>query len=221
MLVFYVFCIILQRFFIRMNMETQQELIVSTASRLFEQFGIRSVSIDNVCTELRISKKTFYSYFSQKEDLVEAVLIYQRSIQHEKFAKLFKNKNAIDSLILSIKEIKKSIGHESIAMCYDLEKYYPKVNEKYEQISRQEMRAGFQKFLLQGIEEGYFRQDLDVELIAFFHALQVKKTFDLMSQDPKKYSKKRLLDFFIDLMIHLIANEKGLKYVEENYNKTE
>jgi hypothetical protein len=25
------------------------------------------------------------------------------------------------------------------------------------------------------------------------------------------------MDFYIDLIIHLIANEKGLKYLEENY----
>jgi AcrR family transcriptional regulator len=202
-------------------METQQELIVSTSSKLFEQFGIRSVSIDNVCAELRISKKTFYSYFPQKEDLVEAVLMHQRSIQYEKFAKLFKNKNAIDSLIISIQEIRRSAGHESVAMCYDLEKYYPKVNEKYEQASKQMMRAGFERFLRQGIDEGYFREDLDVEMIAFFHSLQMKTTFEQMTQDPKKYSKKRIIDFFVDLMIHLIANEKGLKYLEKNYTKTE
>ena len=202
-------------------METQQELIISTASRLFEQFGIRSVSIDNVCNELRISKKTFYNYFPQKEDLVEAVLIYQRNIQHEKFLKIFKNKNAIDSLILTIREIRKTIGQESLAMCNDLEKYYPKVNDKYEQIAREEIRAGFERFLNQGIEEGYFRDDLDVEMIALFHSLQMKKTFEQMSQDPKKYSKKRIFDFFIDLMIHLIANEKGLKYMNEHYNKSE
>ena len=170
-------------------METQQDLIVVTAGRLFEQFGIRSVSIDNVCTELRISKKTFYTYFPQKEDLVEAVLTYQHKAQHEKFSKLLKNKNSIDSLIISIKEVRKSAGHESLALCYDLEKYYPKVNEKFEQIAQQVMQAGFEKFLRQGIEEGYFREDLDVELIALFHSLQIKKTFDLMSQDPKKYSK--------------------------------
>ena len=202
-------------------MESQQEIIVSTASRLFDQFGIRSVSIDNVCNELRISKKTFYNYFPQKEDLVEAVLLYQRKIQHDKFEKLFKNKNAIDSLLLSIKEIRKNAGHESTAMCNDLEKYYPKVNEKYEQTERQTMRDGFERFLRQGIEEGYFRDDLDVELIAFFHSLQVKNTLDQMSLDPKKYSKKRIIDFFVDLMIHLIANEKGLKYMEENYNKAD
>ena len=202
-------------------MENQHENIVIIASRLFEQFGIRSVSIDNVCKELRISKKTFYTYFPQKEDLVEAVLIYHRAMQYEKFSKMFKNKNAIDSLIISIKEIRKTGGHESQAMCFDLEKYYPKVNEKFEKITRTEIRNGFEKFLHQGIEEGYFREDLDVELIAFFHSLQVKKTFDLMALDPKKYTKKRIMDFFIDLMIHLIANEKGLKYVEENYNITE
>jgi hypothetical protein len=83
------------------------------------------------------------------------------------------------------------------------------------------MRAGFERFLVQGVEEGYFREDLDVELIAFFHSIQVKKTFDIMSQDAKKYSKKRVIDFFIDLMIHLIANEKGLKYMEEHYTKVE
>jgi len=202
-------------------METQQELIISTASRLFEQFGIRSVSIDNVCNELRISKKTFYNYFSQKEDLVEAVLVYQNNIQHEKFLKIFKNKNAIDSLILTIREIRKTIGQESLAMCNDLEKYYPKVNDKYEQIAREEIRAGFERFLNQGIGEGYFRDDLDVEMIALFHSLQMKKTFEQMSQDPRKYSKKRIFDFFIDLMIHLIANEKGLKYMDEHYSKSE
>jgi TetR/AcrR family transcriptional regulator, cholesterol catabolism regulator len=202
-------------------MENPQESILIIASRLFEQFGIRSVSIDNVCSELRISKKTFYNYFSQKEDLVEAVLVYQHKIQHEKFLKIYKNKNAIDSLILTIREIRKTIGQESMAMCNDLEKYYPKVNEKFEQITREEMRGGFERFLNQGIEEGYFREDLDVEMIALFHSLQMKKTFEQMSQDPKKYSKKRIFEFFIDLMIHLIANEKGLKYMDEHYYKSE
>ena len=37
-----------------------------------------------------------------------------------------------------------------------------------------------------------------------------------MMQSQKKYTLKRLTDFFIDMIIHLIVNEKGLKYVEEN-----
>ncbi len=202
-------------------METQQELIVSTASHLFEQFGIRSVSIDNVCTELRISKKTFYTYFQQKEDLVDAVLTYQRNSNFERYDKLFKNKNAIDSLILIIKEIKKNVEQESHRIWYDLAKYYPRISEKFEMQKRETIRAGFELNLRQGIKEGYYREDLDVELLSFFHSIQLKNSFETMNQDLKKFSRKRLIDFSVDMMIHLIANEKGLKYMEENYNKVD
>jgi len=202
-------------------MEDLNLKIIETANRLFNQFGTRSVSIDNVCSELRISKKTFYLHFTQKEDLVDAVLSFQEKKYYDKFEKLFKNKNAIDSLILIIKEIKKTLETESQTMCYDLEKYYPKVHEKHELQRAKNMKMGFEMNINQGIAEGLYREDLDIELISLFHSIQIKNTFEMMLQSSKRYSKKQLLDFFFDLMIHLIANEKGLKYMEENYNKTD
>ena len=196
-------------------MELLQENIVITASRLFNQFGIRSVSIDNVCKELHISKKTFYTHFLQKEDLVEAVLNFEKKTVYEKFEKLLRHKNAMDSLIIIIKEIKKDIECKSQVLFYDLEKYYPEVFERYVLKKTDEVRQGFEINLRQGISEGFYRNDLDIELVSLFHSLQIKNTFNLMEQSSKKYSKKRIADFFIDLMIHLIANEKGLKYMAE------
>jgi AcrR family transcriptional regulator len=202
-------------------MDSQAIQIIHTATRLFEQFGIRSVSIDNVCNELRISKKTFYVHFSQKEDLVASVLDYQENVVHEKFSKLLKDKNAIESLIIIIKEIKKSVETESQSMCFDLQKYYPKIHEKHELKKLEAMKIGFEMNLHQGIAEGYYRSDLDVELTSLFHSIQMKKTFEIMEQSPKKYTKKRLVEFFIDLIVHFIANEKGLKYMEEQNTKSE
>jgi AcrR family transcriptional regulator len=202
-------------------MDNQRESIIQTAGRLFEQFGIRSVTIDSVCNELRISKKTFYIYFPQKEDLVDAVLTYQTRNNFDKYEKLFKNKNAIDSLILIIRDLKKRLESESLPMCYDLEKYYPRVYKKHEAKKNEEIMSGFEMNIRQGIAEGYYRDDLDIELISLFHSLQIRNTFELMQLSPKKYPKKRLADFFIDLMIHLIANENGLKYMDEHYSKTE
>jgi len=201
-------------------METQYEKIVQAANSLFLQFGIRSVSVDDVCAELHMSKKTFYVHFAQKEDLVDVVLTYQENINLEKFNKLFKKTNAIDSLIIFIKELKKELEKESPPLCYDLEKYYPKVFEKHELIKNEEMRQGFEKNLRQGITEGFYRNDLDIELISLFHSMQIRQTFEQMKLSSKKYSKKRLVDFFFDLMIHLIANENGLKYMEK-YAKLE
>jgi TetR/AcrR family transcriptional regulator, cholesterol catabolism regulator len=202
-------------------MDSQAIQIIHAAARLFEQYGIRSVSIDNVCNELKISKKTFYVHFSQKEDLVDAVLEFQEGVMHEKFYKLLKDKNAIDSLIVIIKEIKKGVDNESQSMCFDLQKYYPKIHEKHELKKLEAMKIGFELNLRQGMAEGYYRDDLDVELTSLFHSIQVKKTFEIMEQSPKKYTKKRLVEFFIDLMVHFIANEKGLRYMEEQNPKAE
>ena len=83
------------------------------------------------------------------------------------------------------------------------------------------IKIGFEHNLIQGIEEGYYRKDLDIELASFFHSVQMKTTFELMQENQKKYSKKRMMDFYIDLIIHLIANEQGLKYLEENYYNEE
>lgn len=198
-------------------MDPQYEQIVQTAGKLFQTNGIRNVSVDEVCAELRISKKTFYTHFSQKEDLVDAVITFENRNHLEKFEKNIINKNAIDALIFIVREIKKNVDCQPHVLWHDMAKYYPKVFEKHNNLKNHAIKTGFEQNLLQGIIEGYYRKDLDIELLSLFHTIQIKNSFELMEQSPKKYSKKRLLDFFIDLMLHLIANEKGLKYLEEHY----
>ena len=62
---------------------------------------------------------------------------------------------------------------------------------------------------------------MDVELVALFHSRQIKHSFIEMQLHSPKISKKRLLEFFIDLIVRVITNEKGLKYIEENYKNNE
>lgn len=202
-------------------MNTLKHKITQTASNLFHQSGVRNVSIDEVCSELHISKKTFYQHFQQKEDLIGAVIEETKQQHFEKFEKNLKNKNAIDSLIFIIKELKKNSDCEPHQLWFDIQKYYPKIYEKYEIMKNEAIRIGFEQNLIQGIEEGFYRNNLDIELTSFFHSVQMKATFEMMQQNQNKYSKKRMMDFYIDLLIHLIANEKGLKYLEENYYNEE
>ncbi|NLO70278.1 MAG: TetR/AcrR family transcriptional regulator [Porphyromonadaceae bacterium] len=200
-------------------MDEQTLNIIRAAATKFEQFGIRSVSIDNICNELRISKKTFYQVFPKKEDLVEAVLEFQVSLALEKFQKLYRGKNAIDALILIIKEVKKHTGNDYQIFFYDLEKYYPTIYNQYKEKKTEWIRVSFEENLRQGIEEGYYREDLDIELSSIFHAVQLKNSYrDIAAHNPK-ISMRRLNDFYIDVIVRLITNEKGLKYVEEQIMK--
>jgi AcrR family transcriptional regulator len=54
--------------------QDQRAHIIKTAGELFFRLGIRSVSIDDICRELGMSKKTFYVYFGSKDELVEQLL---------------------------------------------------------------------------------------------------------------------------------------------------
>lgn len=202
-------------------MEDLYENIVSKAAELFLQYGIRSVSIDNVCSELRISKKTFYTYFSQKEELIDAVLSYQEKGVLEKLRKLLRTNNAIDSLILIIKEMKKAIECKSPAFYYDLEKYYPVLWGKHESQRSNEVRQWFIENMEQGIREGFYRDDMDIELMALFNTVRIDNSLTDIQEKTQKYSRKRLIEFYIDMIMHLITNNEGLQYFKEHYNKND
>lgn len=194
-----------------------KENIVQAALSQFHQLGIRSVSVDDLCSTQRISKKTFYQYFKKKEDLIEQIILEVQKSFVNRCSRQERDKNSIDILIMNIKEIKRAIEKESFLFWHDLKKYYPALYSKYYDIQRDVVRKTFEENIRRGIEEGYYRQDLDVEMLSYFHTVQMRHTFESMIEDQQLFSLKRVVDFFIDMMVHLIVNEKGLRYLEENY----
>jgi len=48
----------------------KKQHIIDAASPLFMKYGIKKVSIEEICTEAEVSKMTFYKYFENKTKLV-------------------------------------------------------------------------------------------------------------------------------------------------------
>ncbi|WP_454801429.1 TetR/AcrR family transcriptional regulator [Mucilaginibacter phyllosphaerae] len=51
----------------------KQSHIIEIAERLFSTYGIKSITIDELCEHAGISKKTFYVYYENKDQLVTRV----------------------------------------------------------------------------------------------------------------------------------------------------
>ena len=161
-----VFDIPLRRFLKKTTMEEQKLQIIQVATKLFKQYGIRRVSIDDICGELRISKKTFYNSFAQKEDLVDTFIGYANNLLVEKVGAQCRNKNALECLLIMNRETKKYYEKEvSELVMDDVKKYYPNLFEKYRKINAERSYQKFLNNLKQGIEEGYYRDNLDIELL--------------------------------------------------------
>ena len=48
--------------------------ILSTAEDLFQRFGFKRITIEEICTKANVSKMTFYKYFPNKNELIKHLL---------------------------------------------------------------------------------------------------------------------------------------------------
>ena len=62
------------------NDETYKETLLAGISGLFLKYGLRSTSMDDMASHLNISKKTLYQYFTNKDDVVEQVMVYRHEL---------------------------------------------------------------------------------------------------------------------------------------------
>ena len=102
--------------------------ILKTSGELFFKFGIRSVSIDDICNELHISKKTFYTVFKQKDELIVELLDAMRQKKEKDYQQvLAPSVNVLDLLMQSFKTLRQHSMEKHLAFGFDLEKFYPEL----------------------------------------------------------------------------------------------
>jgi len=105
--------------------------ILDKISELFLSYGIRSMTMDNISSELGISKKTLYQHVKNKEDLIRQVIHYEYRKRSFEVKKIIKEEhNAIEQLFEIHKLIISFIKKYSSAIEYDLKKYNYELNYK-------------------------------------------------------------------------------------------
>jgi len=57
-------------------MEEMRIELIKKISLLYQKYGIKSFTMDDVANELGISKKTLYQYFNDKADLVKQIVLH-------------------------------------------------------------------------------------------------------------------------------------------------
>ena len=206
-------------------MEDVKLEIIQTATDLFMKFGLRSVSVDDVCRQMHISKKTFYSYFKRKEKLIEAVLDQVHSkIKTNCFdsEEDISGKNIIELLMESDPPMKSTTEakNKNFSFYYDLEKYYPRVFNKQVKLIKNENIKIISLIIQRGIEEDLFRKDIDMDIAPEYIAMQFQAGMEIQ-RNQKKTTHQQILNFFKDVMIRILVNEKGLSFYNKTYyNKT-
>jgi len=197
-------------------MDEKVDRILSESLRLFMKNGIRSISMDDIAKELGMSKKTIYQYVANKTELIEMVLDFMR----EKESNVcidgdISKMNAIDILLAVSRNVSRHMKDLNPINAYELQKYYPAIYREFILKKRDHVYTTLKQNFEQGIAEGIYRNDLDIDLVA---RLYIQKLIDV--HDPEFLSSvnfgfEKVFLVMFDNHIRGIANADGLAYYEK------
>ena len=137
------------------------------AHELFIQYGIRSVSMDEIAAVLGMSKKTIYIHFKDKNAIVEEAInnviknsrdciIYEKEISENAIEEALKGVDAFDSVLSRINP----------SLIFDMQKYHPNVYLLFAKYKNEFIYEMVKANMERGIDEGIYRKDIDIEVLS-------------------------------------------------------
>lgn len=201
-----------------------KEKIIDGASDLIMQFGIRTVTMDDIAKHLSISKKTIYLYFKDKGELVNNITQVHLAAEEKRFDGVVEeSENAVHEMILVSKCLRESMQEMKVNIMNELQKFYPTAWELYMQFKQNVMKKSIRDVIERGKNEGHFRNEIDAELIALMRIEQVQTFFLNKGYSSKEYSltevQLQLFDHFIHGLFTIDGHKLFNQYITTNTQK--
>ena len=192
--------------------EALREQILKVATREFTTIGVKSVKMDDIARKLKISKRTLYEIYDNKEQLLlESVArrIHEFDATLERFDSSGE-KQVID-IILEFYRLQMEELRDMNPVYYEDLHKYPRVMSFLEQVNK-EHKAHSKDFFKRGVLEGYFRNDFNYELISLLGNNVMQNVME-----SKLYNTYSLQDIFrnvVMLFIRGLCTAKGIQELD-------
>jgi TetR/AcrR family transcriptional regulator, cholesterol catabolism regulator len=202
------------------SMEDKVQRIIEQVRKLYQRYGIKSVTMDDVARQLCISKKTLYEHFTDKEDLVRRVML----MEHEHWSVFFqdiekKELNAVEEVLDMYKLIHTIYKDFNPSMEYDVRKYYPDLYNKVKEVRRKRMYESVYRNLNKGKKEGLYRKDLNSRIIAKLHVVRIESMFENELFSIEELTSFKVYHEIFFYHIYGILSPAGLTFFQNNFKK--
>ena len=187
-----------------------KEKIIQKAADMLITLGFKSVTMDDIATSMGISKKTIYAHFKNKTDLVkESTLAMFHVISHGIDCISDQDKNPIEELYDIKKFVMMHLKDEKSSPQYQLQKYYPEISNTLRNLQFDTMQACTLKNLRRGIEQGLYRNNLDIEFVSRIYFIGVNGIKDDTLFPNQIFPKAKLMEDFLEYHLRGIVTKKG------------
>ncbi|HOX83188.1 MAG TPA: TetR/AcrR family transcriptional regulator [Chryseolinea sp.] len=193
-----------------------KEKILNGAVELFMKYGLRSISMDDIARHLTVSKKTLYQHFADKEDLITVVLSAHIEENRKQYEAITENSvNAIDELAQISQCLRKDMSETNPSVLFDLQKFHPKAWEVWLNHKNKYIRESVVRNIKQGIEEGYYREDVNPDVLAAIRIELISMGFDQSVFPQSTFSLAEVQSQIFDHFVYGLCTDKGKKLYQK------
>ena len=207
----------------RRNLKVMNETelrIQQEAHTLFMQYGLKSVSMNDIAAKLGISKKTIYQFFSDKEQLVIKVITgilnkNQETCDYDRK----RASDAIHEIFLAMQQMAELFHHMNPSVLFDMHKYYPEAYKVFLKHKNNYLYTVIKENIIRGINEGLYRSELNVETITRFRLESIIIPFNPEFQHQLKSNLSVVSEELSTHFLFGLVSQKGykiiLKYIQQ------
>lgn len=188
---------------------SSKDLYITKVYDLFRKKGLK-LTMEEIATSLKLTKKTLYNNFSSKEELMRTVMQYViEDIEFKINLALNTGKNAIEALYHTSEMMNKSLEQIGPLLMNDSAELLPdlKVLDYADRLSF--YHRIIKENLIRGVEEGLYREEINVELVTLFFTSAMAKIYSwngsyLYLRDPYLFHSE-----LVRYHLESIVNDKG------------
>jgi len=194
--------------------------IIVSAYHLFRRLGFKSVTMDDIARNTGVSKKTLYELFQDKDELVLEAVKHMLAENQEQTDEAFRSaKNAVEQIIKILILMEHMVRGLNLVCYQDLQRYYPKAYRYLQEHKETYLYECISTNLKEGISQGLYREDIDINIIARFRMESALIVFQNNLFPQEQYSIVKVNNEIFAHYIYGIATIKGHKLIQAYLQK--
>jgi len=197
-----------------------KERIILGAFEKFAKYGIRRVTMDQIASDLGISKRTLYEIFRDKRKLLSDGMKYYSGLKHAEAEETIRTSgNVIEAIYILVKQSEEMKQKLNPLFFEDIIKYYPEVHTMSVSKSRDRDYNLTHKLIKKGISEGLFKRELNVGLVNHFFHVVMNILMNEEHFPREQYPHEEIFRNIVMPYLIGISTEKGHEQIRKYFEK--
>ena len=194
--------------------------LLERSSAVFMKYGLKSVTMDDLCREIGVSKKTIYKYFVDKNDLVLSIIQFKVDMDKQTCLTCTNQAvNAIDELVNISRFVIEHFTNMNPSVFLDLRKHYPEAWKYMHDHKWEFVLNNIRDNIIRGKQENLYRENVNPDIISRYYVSGMDIILDGEVYPYPEFKTDEILTEILRFHIRGLANDNGIKYLKEHFNR--